>query len=75
MVLRILKMCIMDFFLLCFSSGQSEFMDSFVVFNLWIGPGFIFESFSQFLIFQLPFSCYYPCIRLIKYGGVKLTKN
>jgi len=22
---------------------QSEFMASFMVFNLWIGPGFIFE--------------------------------
>ena len=25
-------------------SDQCEFMDLFMVFNLWIGPGFIFES-------------------------------
>ena len=33
--------------MLCLWSGQSEFMALFMVFNLQIGPGFIFE-----LIFQ-----------------------
>jgi hypothetical protein len=32
--------------MLCLWSDQSEFMAIFVVFNLWIGPGFIFESCS-----------------------------
>jgi hypothetical protein len=31
---------------LCVWSDQSEFMALFMVFNLWIGPGFIFESCS-----------------------------
>jgi integral membrane sensor domain MASE1 len=29
---------------LCLWADQSEFMAIFMVFNLWIGPGFIFES-------------------------------
>ena len=36
----------------CLLSDQSEFMALFMAFNLWIWPGFIFESSSQFLIFQ-----------------------
>ena len=31
------------FFVLCLWSGQSDFMALFMVFNLWIGPHFIFE--------------------------------
>jgi len=31
---------------------QCEFMALCKVYNLWIGPGFIFEPCSQFLIFQ-----------------------
>jgi len=42
-VLRILYTCVLDFGVLL--SDQSEFMALFfMVFNLWIGPGFIFES-------------------------------
>jgi len=33
----------------CLWSDQSEFMALFVAFNLWIGPGFIFERFNSFL--------------------------
>ena len=32
--------------MLCLTFDQSEFMAVCVVFNLWIGPGFIFESCS-----------------------------
>jgi len=28
----------------CMGSNQSEFMDSFMAFHLWIGRGYIFES-------------------------------
>jgi len=40
-------------------------MALFMIFNFWIGPGFIFEPFSKFLIFQYPFSCYYPWTRFV----------
>ena len=30
--------------MLCLLSGQSEFMALSMVFNLWVGPSFIFES-------------------------------
>ena len=36
----------------CLWFDQSEFMVSVMVFNLWIGSGFIFESCSYFVIFQ-----------------------
>ena len=29
----------------CLWSDQSEFMAPIMVFNLWIGPGFVFESY------------------------------
>jgi len=45
-----LNTCVLDF-VLCLWSDQSEFMALFVVFNLWIGPGFIFEPCTQFSIF------------------------
>jgi len=32
-----------------------QIFGSFMVFNLWIGPDFIVESCSEFLIFQYPF--------------------
>ena len=32
--------------MLCLWSGQSDFMALFMVFNLWIGPGSIFEPCS-----------------------------
>ena len=32
--------------MLCLWPDQSYFMALFMVFNLWIGPGFIFESCS-----------------------------
>ena len=32
--------------MLCLLSDQSEFMALFMVFNLWIGPGCIFEHCS-----------------------------
>ena len=38
-------------FLCCLWSDQLEFMVVFMVFNLWVGPGFTFES-HKFLIFQ-----------------------
>jgi hypothetical protein len=33
-------------FLSCLWSDQSQYMASFMIFSLWIGPGFIFESCS-----------------------------
>jgi hypothetical protein len=36
---RNLNTCVLDF---CLGSDQHEFMAVFPVFNLWIGPGFIF---------------------------------
>jgi len=38
--------------MLCLWLDQSELMVLFMVFNLWVGPCFIFESCSYFLIFQ-----------------------
>jgi len=35
------------------------------VFNLWIGPGFIFEPCGYFVTSQEPFSCYYPWTRSV----------
>jgi len=35
-----------------------------MVFNLWTGPGFIFESHSQFLIFNSHFPVITLCIDL-----------
>ena len=32
--------------MLCQGSDKSEFMTLFMVFNLWIGPGYIFEPCS-----------------------------
>jgi hypothetical protein len=49
-VLRILNTCVPDLLLFLWSD-QSEFMALFMVFNLWISSGFIFESGSYFLIF------------------------
>ena len=49
----------------CLWSDQYGFVVLFVVFNLWIGLGFIVESFSVLLIFQFPFSCYYPWTRFV----------
>ena len=37
--------------MLCLWSDQMEFMVVFMVFNLWMGPGFTVES-CKFLIFQ-----------------------
>jgi hypothetical protein len=51
--------------MLCLSSDQSEFMALFMGINLWIGPGYIFESCSKFLIFK--FSCYYPWTRSVRW--------
>jgi hypothetical protein len=31
---------------LCCVCGLVEFLVAFMVFNLWFGPGFIFESYS-----------------------------
>ena len=39
-------------FVSCLWSDQSEIMAVFMVSDLWIGSGFIFESCSQFLIFK-----------------------
>jgi len=47
-------------FELCLWCDQFEFVALFMVFNLWVGTGFIFKSCIQFLIFQQPFSCYNP---------------
>jgi len=41
--LRILNIWILLF---CLLSGQSEIVVLVIVFNLWFGPGFIFESSS-----------------------------
>jgi len=38
--------CVLDFFLSCLWSDQYEYVASFMIFSLWIGPGFIFESCS-----------------------------
>ena len=32
----------------CMLSDQSDFMDVFMVFNLWVSPGFIFEPCINF---------------------------
>jgi hypothetical protein len=32
---------------------------------LWIGPGSVFEPCSHFLIFQQPFSSYFPWTRFV----------
>jgi hypothetical protein len=45
-VLQILNTCVLVFFMLCLWSDQSELMAVFMVFNLWVGQGFIFESCS-----------------------------
>jgi hypothetical protein len=46
-VLRILNMVyVFWIFVPCLWSDQSEFMLLFLVFNLWVGTGFIFESCS-----------------------------
>ena len=37
-------------FMLCLWSHQYEFMALFTVFNLWIGPGFIFSLVVNFFI-------------------------
>jgi len=47
-VLTILNMCVLVF---CVVS-VSEFMALSMVFSMWTGPGFIFESCREFLIFQ-----------------------
>jgi hypothetical protein len=31
---------------LCLWSAQSEFMTLFMVFSVWIGPGFVFDCYS-----------------------------
>ena len=55
----------------CLWSEQYDFVVLFVVFNLWIGPGFILDSFILFLIFLLPFSCSYPWTGFVlRYGYV-----
>ena len=41
-VVRILNMFVLVFFLLCLWCNQSEFVALFMVFKLWICPGFIF---------------------------------
>jgi len=42
-----LNTCVLVFlYCVCVWSGQSEFMAFFVVFNLWNGPGFVFEPCS-----------------------------
>jgi len=38
-----------------FCSGQSEFVAVFMVFNLWMGPGFILSLVVNFLIFNSHF--------------------
>jgi hypothetical protein len=43
-VLNILSMCVLDFCVM--SVVCSEFMALFIVFNLWIGPDFVFGSCS-----------------------------
>jgi hypothetical protein len=45
MVLRIL-IFVFWFLVLCLWSGQFEFLAFFCGFDLWIGPGFISESYS-----------------------------
>jgi len=44
-VLRI-EIHVFRIFVSCLWPDQSEFMALFMAFNLWIGPGFIFESCS-----------------------------
>jgi len=51
-VFKILSMCVL--FFLCCVCGLVSLISwlFFMVFNLWIGPGFIFEPCSKFVIFQ-----------------------
>jgi hypothetical protein len=44
-VLRILNTCVVDFCIMC-GVISLEFVAVFVDFSVWIGPGFIFESFG-----------------------------
>jgi len=37
---------------MCLCYDQSEVMMQFMVFNLWTGPGLIFEPCTEFLFFQ-----------------------
>ena len=46
-VLRILNTCVLDFCVVLWSD-QSEFMALFMVFNLWLGPGFILSLVVNF---------------------------
>jgi len=47
-------------FLLCLWSDQVKCKTLSLVFNFWIGPGFSFEPYGSFLIFQYPLPTYYP---------------
>jgi hypothetical protein len=47
----------------CLWSVPSEFMALFMVCNLWIVPGFIFESRTYF--FNIHFTCYYTWARSV----------
>ena len=51
LVLRTLNACVW-IFVLWLWSDQSEFMVLFMVFNLWMVPGFIFQSVINFLFFS-----------------------
>ena len=64
-------MCVL-FFVLCMWSGQSEFMLIFIVFNLWMNPGFIFEPCS----YLLSFNSYFPVTTLALdfFSGAHLNK-
>jgi hypothetical protein len=48
-VLRILSICVLEF---CVVSDKSDFMDLFMGFNLWNGPGFTFQSCIQIFNFS-----------------------
>ena len=53
-------------------SDQSEFMFHCTIFNLQIGPDFIFESSSQYLIFNSHFPV--TTLGLVLFSGTCLNK-
>ena len=46
----------------------------FMVFNVQVGPGYIFQPCTSFLIFMQSFSCYYPWTRsVLRYTSQQVT--
>ena len=61
--------------MLCLWADQSEFMALFMVLNLRIGPGFIFESLVNFsvAIFHVPGRVIIKCLLALSYQCSRST--